>query len=100
VQEALASNTTGYHNVTLGNGALTDNTTGSFNTGLGYGVQSGDFSGSLILGARSAATANGQLALGSSAYPLGPIATETITSNRTLLINLNGSTYKILLQKP
>jgi hypothetical protein len=79
---------------------LFNNTTGSHNTGLGYSVQSGNFSGSVILGAESAATANGQLALGSVNYPLGPITTETITSNRTLLINLNGSTFKILLQQP
>ena len=99
-ESSLTYNTSGSNNVALGKSALATNTTGSFNTGLGYNVQSGDFSGSIILGASAIATANGQLTIGSGAHPIGPIATETVTSNRTLLINLNGSIYKILLQKP
>jgi hypothetical protein len=43
------------------------------------------------------ATANGQFVLGSSAIPIGPITTESCTSNKTLEINLNGSLYKLLL---
>jgi hypothetical protein len=50
-----------------------------------------------MLGAAAAATSNGQLALGSSTYPLGPVATESLTSNKTLQINLNGSLYKVML---
>jgi hypothetical protein len=78
---------------------LQTNTTGSFNTGLGYNVQSGNFSGSVILGARAEATNNGQLALGSTYHPLGPVATESLTSNKTLEINLNGALYKVMLFK-
>jgi hypothetical protein len=70
----------------------------TFNTGLGYNVQSGDFSGSLILGAGATATANGQLALGSTTYPLGPVASEvSASSTHTLAINLNGNTYRLLM---
>jgi hypothetical protein len=86
-------------NVALGYKALLNNVTGSHNTGLGYNVQTSDFSNSLILGAGAAATANGQLALGSTTHPLGPIAIESLTSNRTLEINLNGSLYKVMLHK-
>jgi hypothetical protein len=92
-------NTSGSSNVALGSQALSLNTIGSFNTGLGYNVQSGNFSGSVILGAEATATSNGQLALGSVPYPIGPVATESLTSNRTLEINLNGSLYKVMLYK-
>ena len=97
---ALQNNTTGTDNIALGRDALASNTTGAYNTGLGYGVQSGDYSGSLILGAGAAAAANGQLALGSVSYPLGPVATESLTSNKTLEINLNGNLYKVLMYQP
>ena len=96
-QSALFSNTTGNNNVALGPSALSNNTTGSFNSGLGYRVQSGNYSGSVILGAEAAATANGQFALGSSYHPIGPVATETLVSNKTLEINLNGNLYKVLM---
>jgi trimeric autotransporter adhesin len=96
--EALRFNTTGNYNTALGYSALTSNTTGSFNTGLGYLTQTGDFSGSLILGAEAAATANGQLALGSSTYPLGPVVSEvSASSTHTFAINLNGNTYRLLM---
>lgn len=78
---------------------MSNNTTGIFNTGLGYNVQSGNFSGSVILGAGAAAGATGQFALGSSTYPIGPITTEALTSNKTLEINLNGALYKVMLYK-
>jgi hypothetical protein len=75
---------------------LFNNTTGSHNTGLGYSVQSGNFSGSVILGAESAATANGQLALGSVNYPLGPVSTAlSASSTHALNVNLNGFTKSV-----
>jgi hypothetical protein len=84
--------------VALGYSALITNTTGTFNTGLGYGVQSGNYSGSLVLGAGAAATANGQLALGSSNYQLGPVVSEvSASSTHTFAINLNGNTYRLLM---
>jgi len=52
-----------------------------------------------MLGAQATATANGQFALGSSTYPIGPVAYETKTSNHTLEINLNGTLYKVCLYK-
>jgi hypothetical protein len=95
---ALFYNTTGNYNVALGQNALRYNTSGNTNTGLGYNVQTGDFSGSTILGAGAAATANGQLALGSPTYPIGPIVSEVISgSTHTLSINLNGNTYRLLM---
>jgi trimeric autotransporter adhesin len=96
-QSALNSNTTGYYNVALGTRALKENTTGNNNVALGFNVQSGDYSGSVILGAKVTATANGQLALGSSYHPIGPVASEALVSNKTLQINLNGNLYKILM---
>jgi hypothetical protein len=49
-----------------------------------------------VLGATS--TANGQLALGSTTYPLGPVASEvSASSTHTLAINLNGNTYRLLM---
>jgi hypothetical protein len=96
---ALYSNTTGNNNVALGLSALYYNTTGNHNVALGANVSSGNYSGSLILGSGAAANMNGQLALGSSGYPLGPIVTETKVTNRTLAINLNGNLYKMLLYK-
>jgi len=96
-RRALQNNTAS-NNVALGQSALFYNTTGSFNTGLGYNAQSGDFSGSLILGAGATATDNGQLVLGSTTYPIGPISTESsASSTHTLAINLNGNTYRLLM---
>jgi hypothetical protein len=66
---------------------------------LGYNTQSGDFSGSTILGAGATASNNNQFALGSSGTPIGPIATESLSSNKTLEINLNGNLYKLLMYK-
>jgi hypothetical protein len=98
-KDALYNNTTGYSNVALGYGALGNNTTGIFNSSLGYGTQTGDFSGSTILGAGATATSNNQFVLGSTTHPLGPISGETVTSNYTLQINLNGNLYKLLMFK-
>jgi hypothetical protein len=64
---------------------------------LGYSAQTGNNSGSIILGSFAVATANQQFVLGSSTIPIGPIATESCTSNKTLQINLNGNLYKLLL---
>jgi len=52
-----------------------------------------------MLGAGATATANGQLALGSSTYPIGPVASEIKSVDHTLEINLNGALYKILMYK-
>ena len=87
-----------HDNVALGNDALYSNTTGNYNVALGFNVQSGDYSGSVMLGASAAATANGQLALGSSTYPLGPVVSEvSASSTHTFAINLNGNTYRLLM---
>jgi hypothetical protein len=97
-QFSLEQNTSGSHNIAQGYKALYSNTTGSFNVGLGYNVQSGDFSGSVILGAEAEATANGQLALGSTTYPLGPVVSAvSASSTHTLAINLNGNSYRLLM---
>jgi hypothetical protein len=94
---SLFSNTTGNNNVALGYRSLCSNTTGANNVALGNCTQTGNFSGSTILGSFAVATANQQFVLGSSTIPIGPIATESCTSNKTLQINLNGNLYKLLL---
>ena len=93
----LLYNTTGSFNVALGQCSLSLNTTGANNVALGNCSQTGNFSGSTILGSFAVATANQQFVLGSSTIPIGPIATESCTSNKTLQINLNGNLYKLLL---
>jgi hypothetical protein len=95
----LSNNSTGQCNTALGYGSLSNNISASFNSGLGYGTQTGDFSGSTILGAGATATSNNQFVLGSTTHPLGPISGETVTSNYTLQINLNGNLYKLLMFK-
>jgi hypothetical protein len=37
------------------------------------------------------------MVIGSSSYPAGAIATETITPNRTWTVRINGANYKIPL---
>ncbi len=95
---ALYQNSVGGTNVAVGQSAFLDNISGSNNTGVGWNIGTGDFSGSLVLGAGATATANGQLALGSSTTPLGPVASEvSASSTHTLAINLNGNTYRLLM---
>jgi hypothetical protein len=60
-------------------------------------VQSGDYSGSVILGAQATATANGQMALGSAAYPIGPVTIRSISFQQNTTNKLNGNLYKILM---
>jgi hypothetical protein len=66
---------------------------------LGHNSNSGNYSNSIILGNGAAATANNQLVLGSSGIPLNTVATESLASNRTLTIQLNGEDYKLMLYK-
>jgi hypothetical protein len=96
---ALSANTTGGDNIALGYRSLQYNTTGGKNVALGYNNQSGNFSNSIILGVSATATANNQLVLGSLTTPLNTVATESLTSNRTLTIRLNGEDYKLMLYK-
>jgi hypothetical protein len=61
-------------------------------------VQSGGFTGSVILGAGATANAGGQLVLGSTTFPLGPVvASASLTNNQAMCVNINGQMYKILL---
>jgi hypothetical protein len=39
------------------------------------------------------------VSMGSPSYPIGPIQSESLTSNYSLQVRLNGSLYKILLRK-
>jgi len=51
-----------------------------------------------MLGAEATATTNGQLALGSTNHPIGPILTAlSASSTHALNINLNGTIYQIML---
>ena len=92
---SLLNNTTGAQNVAIGQAALNYNTTGTDNVGIGYATDSGNFNGSVLLGKAATATGNNQLVIGSSTNNVGAIATETITSNRTWTVRINGANYKI-----
>ena len=115
-ENALYSNTTGYNNVAIGYKAMGENqtgvsnvaiglnalysaTSGSYNTAIGSGTEiSNGVSGSISLGAGAYATANGQLALGSTSHPIGPIVSEvSASSTHTLSVNVNGTIYRLLM---
>jgi hypothetical protein len=90
--------TTSDNNTAVGAGALEANTTGANNTAIGSAVVSGNFSGSLILGQGATATANNQAVFGSSGTNAGAVATETLVSDRSWSVRINGTAYKILLK--
>ena len=89
--------TTGAYNIGIGEFSMSFCQTGNYNVALGYYADSQNFSGSVILGANAQATANNQFVVGSTTYNAGSIATETITSNRTWTVRINGANYKIPL---
>ena len=65
---------------------------------LGVNAQSGNFNASVILGRSAAATGDNQFVVGSVSYPAGAVATETVVSDRTWAVIINGTAYKILLK--
>lgn len=54
--------------------------------------------GSIIIGHEAIAGYDQDFVIGSVTYPVGTISTETVTSNRTWTIQINGNYYKVLLQ--
>lgn len=95
---ALILNTTGSYNIGLGTEALSDNTTGSINIGIGLAVKSNNYSNNIIIGTLAEATASNQFVVGSASYPAGAVATESLTSDRSWAVRINGTAYKILLK--
>jgi len=65
---------------------------------LGYNCQSGNFSSSVILGRDANATASNQFVVGSTSYNAGALVTESLTSDATWSVVINGTPYKILLK--
>lgn len=53
---------------------------------------------SVAIGKGATTTASNQLALGSSATNLGTITSESVTSDATWTVKINGTDYKILLK--
>lgn len=82
-------------------GALTcaGSLTSDNNIIIGNRADNADFKNVLMFGKRAVATANNQIVLGSAISTFGPLTLETVVSDNTLTINLNGELYKILLRK-
>jgi hypothetical protein len=127
-QFALPANTTGSSNTAAGQQALFNVQGGSSNTGLGIfsgsGIvsgtgntflgaltsASGDFNNSIALGVGAQVNASSQLAIGSSAQPVGPITTTPATAGVAAAlpalpvgyfsVRINGTNYKIPLYLP
>ena len=95
VGASATASSTSDSNVVIGQGAVG---TGSNNTLVGQGASTGGFSGSVILGKGATATANNQFVLGSTGTPVGTLATETVVSDRSWSVIINGTTYKVLLK--
>ena len=112
---ALNNNTTGSSNIAIGNNASNSNTIGignlvigvnggagngteNFNIAIGNGSALNGFSGSILLGVNSSASANNQLAIGSSTIPAGAIATEALIPTVSWTVKINDVNYKIPLQ--
>jgi hypothetical protein len=97
---SLASITSGSRNIAIGHNALTAMATGDSNSALGAETVSGGFSASVLLGRCATATASNQMVFGSSVAGLfaGTVATESLTSDRSWAVRINGTAYKILLK--
>ena len=85
-------------NVIIGHEACFSGTVGSNNTIAGQGASSGGFSGSVILGRAATATAANQFVVGSAAHNAGAVTSETVVSDRTWSVIINGTAYKILMR--
>lgn len=90
-----AADATSDSNVVIGQATVG---TGSNNTLVGQGASTGGFSGSIILGKDAIATANNQFVVGSTSTPVGTLTTETVTSDRSWSVIINGTAYKVLLK--
>ena len=90
------SNTTGSFNDFLGYRAGYFNTTGSYNVVVGDNAQTGNFSNCLILGRGATATQSNQIVIGSSSTAIASITSESVTSDRTITMLVDGVKLKIL----
>ena len=71
------------------------NTTGNSNTYIGFGAGiSGDYSCAIAIGACAQPTTNGQLAIGSTTYPIATTASAGSIAGY-ICTNINGTNYKI-----
>jgi hypothetical protein len=74
------------------------NTTGSNNTAIGWNQTCTNFSGVSMIGSSDIATASNQMRFGSTTINNGTVATETLVSDRSWAVFINGVAYKILLK--
>ena len=97
-RNALLSVSNGSNNVALGSSAAQNITTGSNNIFIGNAADAlGGVTGSIVIGSEAQASADNQIVIGSSSYPVGTIVAYTGAAAETWEITLNGQTKKIML---
>lgn len=89
------SSTSTANSTAIGHGILQ---TGSNHTLIGPQVSSGGFGGSIILGTEAASVTANQFVVGSASYNAGTINVESLTSDTTWTVRINGTQYKMLLK--
>jgi hypothetical protein len=94
---SLYANTTGSANIAIGVACLSGNTIGNSNSVLGTNAQSGNFDASVILGREATADNSNQFVVGSPSYNAGSVQDEVVVSNKTWIVKVNGTDYKILI---
>lgn len=111
---ALLTNVNGSNNTGIGNGCFPNNQSGSNNTAigvnslvlstgnsnsaLGVDTRSSSYDSCVLLGRSAQATASNQFVVGSAAYNAGTITSETVVSDATWTVVINGVQYKVLLK--
>lgn len=111
---ALFTNVNGSNNTGIGNGCFPNNQSGSNNTAigvnslvlstgnsnsaLGVDTRSNSYDSCVLLGRSAQATASNQFVVGSAAYNAGAITSETVVSDATWTVVINGVQYKVLLK--
>ena len=94
--ESGYSNTTGANNIFVGYESGYSNTTGANNILLGENTSTGNFSNCVVLGKGATATSSNQIVIGSSSTAIGSIVSESVTSDRTIVMIIDGVKLKIL----
>ena len=90
----LNSSASGSNAISLGAASDATNTDA---IAIGNGAQAVHAS-SVAIGVSATTTANNQLAIGSSTSNLGTVTTESVTSDTTWTVKINGTDYKVLLK--
>ena len=93
---AASSFTGGSYNVALGDNIVVVQTASS-NVMIGSGARADSYNSSIVIGRSAQANGDNQFVIGSSSYNAGTIATESVSTNRTWRVKINGTDYKILL---